>query len=151
MKLEIEVPEVADMEALGARLAPNIAKVQLVYLHGELGTGKTTLVRGLLHALGHVGVVKSPTFTLVEPYAVAGQNTYHFDLYRLKDPNELEFVGFRDYLRDSNVCLVEWAERAAEVLPLPDIDVVINKADHKRIVQLMSRTDRGIALLTDLS
>ena len=151
MKLEIEIPEVADMEALGARLAPSIAKVQLIYLHGELGTGKTTLVRGLLRALGHVGVVKSPTFTLVEPYSVAGQNTYHFDLYRLKDPNELEFVGFRDYVRDKNVCLVEWAERAAEVLPMPDIDVVIHKADHKRIVYLMSRTDRGVDLLTDLS
>lgn len=151
MKLEIEVPEAADMEALGARLAPNIAKVQLVYLHGELGTGKTTLVRGLLHALGHVGVVKSPTFTLVEPYSVGGQNTYHFDLYRLKDPSELEFVGFRDYLRDSNVCLVEWAERAAEVLPMPDIDVIIHKADHRRIVHLMSRSNRGADLLTDLS
>ena len=151
MKLEIEIPEVADMEALGARLAPGIAKVQLIYLHGELGTGKTTLVRGLLRALGYVGVVKSPTFTLVEPYSVAGHNTYHFDLYRLKHPDELEFVGFRDYLKDRNVCLVEWAERAAEVLPMPDIDVVIHKADHKRIVHLMSLTDRGADLLTDLS
>ena len=151
MKLEVEVPDVADMEALGGRLAPGIAKVQLIYLHGELGTGKTTLVRGLLHALGHVGVVKSPTFTLVEPYSIAGHNTYHFDLYRLKDPNELEFLGFRDYLKDRSVCLVEWAERAAEVLPIPDIDVVINKADHKRIVHLTSRTDRGTDLLTDLS
>lgn len=151
MKLEIEIPQVADMEALGARLAPSITKVQLIYLRGELGTGKTTLVRGLLRALGHVGVVKSPTFTLVEPYPVDGQNIYHFDLYRLKDADELEFVGFRDYVKNRNVCLVEWAERAAEVLPIPDIDVVIHKADHKRIVQLISRTDRGADLLTDLS
>lgn len=151
MKLEIEAPEVADMEALGGRLAPGIAKVRLIYLHGELGTGKTTLVRGLLRALGHGGVVKSPTFTLVEPYSIDGQNTYHFDLYRLKDPNELEFVGFRDYLKDRSVCLVEWAERAAEVLPMPDIDVVIHKADHKRIVHMTSHTDRGAELLADLS
>lgn len=151
MELEIAIPKVADMEALGARLASGIGKVQLIYLHGELGTGKTTLVRGLLHGLGHIGVVKSPTFTLVEPYSVAGQNIYHFDLYRLKHPDELEFVGFRDYVKDRNVCLVEWAERATEVLPMPDIDVVIHKADHTRNVRLISRTDRGADLLTELS
>lgn len=150
MKVEIDVPTATDMETLGAQLAPGIANVKLVYLYGELGTGKTTLVRGLLRALGHAGVVKSPTFTLVEPYSLAGHVTYHFDLYRLNDPEELEFLGFRDYVRDQSVCLVEWAERGTGFLPVPDIDVVIHKVNHKRTVQLLSRTDRGAELLGGL-
>lgn len=150
MKLEIETPTVDDMEALGAQLATGIRNIQLLYLHGALGTGKTTLVRGILRALGHPGIVKSPTFTLIEPYSLEGLNAYHFDLYRITDPEELEFLGFRDYVKDQNVCLVEWAERGAGVLPSPDVDVVIHKVDDTRDVQLVSYTDPGVKLLSGL-
>jgi tRNA threonylcarbamoyladenosine biosynthesis protein TsaE len=95
MRVKLEVPSVAEMEDLGARLARGIDKVHLVYLHGALGTGKTTLVRGILRALGHGGLVKSPTFTLVEPYSFDGFIVYHIDLYRVSDPEELEFLGYR--------------------------------------------------------
>jgi tRNA threonylcarbamoyladenosine biosynthesis protein TsaE len=150
MKLELEVPTVADMEALGARLARRIDKVRLIYLHGALGTGKTTLVRGILRALGYRGLVKSPTFTLVEPYALERVDAYHFDLYRVSDPEELEFLGFRDYLKNQSVCLVEWAERGAQRLPPPDIDVTIHNVDDRRTVKLESHSDQGTKLLSGL-
>ncbi len=140
----------ADMEALGAALAARLHAVRLIGLRGELGAGKTTLVRGLLRALGHAGAVKSPTFTLVEPYALEGRVLYHLDLYRLNDPEELEFLGLRDYLQGRNVCVVEWPERAARVLPRADIDVIIQKVNEGRQVKLVSHTDQGAALLSGL-
>ena len=150
MRVKLEVPSVAEMEALGARLARGIDKVHLVYLHGALGTGKTTLVRGILRALGHGGLVKSPTFTMVEPYSFDGFIVYHIDLYRVSDPEELEFLGFRDYLENESVCLVEWAERGAGKLPSPDLDVTIQNVDDTRTVELESYTDRGTELLSGL-
>ena len=147
---ELEVPEVADMEALGARMAAQLGKARLIYVHGPLGAGKTTLVRGLLRALGHVGPVKSPTFTLVEPYELRGHRIYHFDLYRLNDPEELEFLGMRDYLHGEGVCVVEWAERAQGVLPAPDIDVMIQATEKGRMVRIAAHTDSGNALLNAL-
>ncbi|MEK7262693.1 MAG: tRNA (adenosine(37)-N6)-threonylcarbamoyltransferase complex ATPase subunit type 1 TsaE, partial [Pseudomonadota bacterium] len=113
------------MEALGGRFASALGNLKLVTLDGPLGAGKTTLVRGLLHALGHRGTVKSPTFTLVEPYEIGSRRFYHFDLYRLNDPRELEFLGIRDYLAGSDLCVVEWAERAGRLLPAPDVAVMI--------------------------
>jgi tRNA threonylcarbamoyladenosine biosynthesis protein TsaE len=151
MRVKLEVPSVAEMEDLGARLARGIDKVHLVYLHGALGTGKTTLVRGILRALGHGGLVKSPTFTLVEPYSFDGFIVYHIDLYRVSDPEELEFLGFRDYLESESVCLVEWAECGAEKLPSPDLDVTIQNVDDTRTVELESYTDRGTELLSGLT
>lgn len=151
MCVEIVVATAQDMEQLGARLAKGLGTVQLVYLRGALGTGKTTLVRGLLHALGHTGVVRSPTFTLVEGYLVSGRQVYHVDLYRMMHPEELEFIGFRDYVKNNNLCLVEWAERGAAVLPLPDLDVEIRKSGCQRIVRLISHTERGAKLLSDFA
>lgn len=149
--IELEVPEAADMEALGARLAASLGKTRLIYVHGPLGAGKTTLVRGMLHALGHVGAVKSPTFTLVEPYDLGGRPIYHFDLYRLNDPEELEFLGMRDYLHGEGVCVVEWAERAQGVLPAPDIDVMIQATEKGRMVRIATHTDSGNVLLNALA
>jgi len=149
--IEVEAPEVADMEALGASMAAKLGKVRLIYVHGPLGAGKTTLVRGMLRALGHVGAVKSPTFTLVEPYDLRGFSIYHFDLYRLNDPEELEFLGMRDYLHGEGVCVVEWAERAHGVLPPPDIDVMIQATEKGRMVRITAQTDSGKALLNALS
>lgn len=152
MCIELRVATVKDMEALGASLTQRLAAVRLIYLYGALGSGKTTLVRAILRALGYRGKVKSPTFTLVEPYSIGGRDVYHFDLYRLKEAEELEFIGFRDYVTNNNLCLVEWAERGAAVLPPPDMEIRIGivKDDDQRIVQLKSRSNRGAELVSGL-
>jgi tRNA threonylcarbamoyladenosine biosynthesis protein TsaE len=139
----LHVASEADMQALGARFATASGALRFVALNGPLGAGKTTLVRGLLRALGHTGSVKSPTFTLVEPYAIGGRHVYHFDLYRLKHPEELEFLGMRDYLAGGNVCVVEWAERAAGFLPVPDVAVMIAPVDYGRSVTMTAHTPQG--------
>ena len=140
-----------DMERLGAALAPQLRAGLVVFLHGELGAGKTTFIRGVLRGLGFTGAVKSPTYTLVEPYQLAGLTVYHFDLYRLNDPEELEFLGVRDYLEGSGVCLVEWAERGAGVLPVPDVDIAIERQEEGRVVRLTSNTENGAVLLRGLA
>jgi tRNA threonylcarbamoyladenosine biosynthesis protein TsaE len=145
----IAVATEAEMEALGGRLAGRLKPGQLVYIRGPLGAGKTTLVRGVLHGLGHRGAVKSPTFTLVEPYVLGALTLYHFDLYRLKQPEELEFMGWRDYL-DDGVCLVEWPERGAGILPEPLLDVMIAPADPGRTVALTAHHEQGAAVIKGL-
>lgn len=115
----------------GAVLAKVIVPNLTIYLHGDLGAGKTTLVRGLLHALGYVGKVKSPTYTLVESYEIkshANSNLmlYHFDLYRFNDEEEWEEAGFRDYFNASSVCIIEWPEKAQNCLPKPDLNVTFS-------------------------
>lgn len=149
--IERSAHTVAEMEALGAKLATQVGKVRLVNIHGPLGAGKTTLVRGMLHGLGHAGAVKSPTFTLVEPYTFGNLHFYHFDLYRLNDPGELEFLGLRDYLDDKGVCVVEWAERAQGVLPSPDVDIMIEPTETGRMVRITTLTPRGDVWLETLT
>jgi tRNA threonylcarbamoyladenosine biosynthesis protein TsaE len=137
------------MEALGARLAKPAEAGARIYLSGDLGAGKTTLVRGFLRALGHQGPVKSPTYTLVEPYALGGRDVYHFDLYRLSDPEELEFLGARDYFSGLGICLVEWPERAAGALPKADIVLNIKYKDSGRRVEITPLTDLGTRMLSE--
>lgn len=117
--------------AFGVALAKAIQPNLTIYLHGDLGAGKTTLVRGLLHALGHVGKVKSPTYTLVEPYEIkynvaSSLMMYHFDLYRFNDEEEWESAGFRDYFNANSVCVIEWPEKAQNVLPTPDLNITFS-------------------------
>lgn len=149
--VERPVASVAEMEALGAKLAARVGNVRLVNIRGPLGAGKTTLVRGMLRGLGHAGAVKSPTFTLVEPYTFGNLHFYHFDLYRLNDPGELEFLGVRDYLDGKGVCVVEWAERAQGVLPSPDVDIMIEPTETGRMVRITTLTPNGNVLLDALT
>ena len=146
--------ELADAEAtaaLGARLGRCLVPGLVVYLEGELGAGKTTLVRGLLHGLGYTGAVTSPTYTLVEPYAVAERHIAHFDLYRLADPEELEFLGLRDYLDGETVCLVEWPDKGAEVVPAPDLRLVLTYRDGGREARCEGLSERGVGVAACLA
>lgn len=123
--LHKEIPDAAGMESLGAALARQCPVGTKVFLQGQLGAGKTTLVRGFLRELGYSGIVKSPTYTLVEPYFLPGTTIYHFDLYRLNEPGELEAIGLRDYFDPEAICLIEWPEKAGRLLGKPDIDIKI--------------------------
>ena len=151
MSHALHVRDAASMQALGARIAPYLGAGMLVFLRGPLGAGKTTLVAGLLRALGHEGAVKSPTYTLVEPYTLGDRSVYHFDLYRLRDPEELEFLGMRDYLQGQGIVLVEWPEHGAGSLPAPDIDIVIALDGEQRTVYCESRSERGAAIVQRLN
>lgn len=115
----------------------------VVYLRGDLGAGKTTLVRALLHALGYSGRVKSPTYTLVEQYEAGGLHLRHFDLYRFQDPEEWEAAGFRDEFDGRNICLVEWPDRAAGLLPQADLEIVFEILPDGRTLALHASTHTG--------
>lgn len=129
----------ADMVTFGEQLGQRFAQhagLLTVYLHGDLGAGKTTLSRGILRAFGHTGAVKSPTYTLVETYEFAERTLYHFDLYRVGDPEELEYMGIRDYFSGNNICLIEWPERGIDLLPKPAIEIDITVEGDRRIISL---------------
>ncbi len=141
------LPNTQATEAVGARMAGCGAAGDVIFLHGDLGAGKTTLVRGLLRALGHRGAVKSPTYTLVEPYDTPAGPVFHFDLYRLGDPEELEYMGIRDYLDGRGLCLVEWPERGAGILPEPQLDLFLDHADAGRLLRVLPHGERGRELM----
>lgn len=139
---------------LGAALAGALAPGLTIYLHGDLGTGKTALTRALLHAAGHAGHVKSPTYTLAEPYtvAIAGRATevIHFDLYRMGGPEEFLDAGFREYFNHDTICIVEWPEKGDPVLPAPDINVFLVVSGHGRDVELQGLSAQGSQCLDRL-
>lgn len=139
------------MAELGARLAKVLAKGTVMYLTGDLGAGKTTITRGFLRGLGHSGTVKSPTYTLVEPYELADVQVYHFDLYRLQDPEELELMGIRDYFHDRSIVLVEWPSRGEPLLPAPDLALDIGILAQGRALTFTAFTSPGQNALQQLS
>lgn len=143
----IDLPDEAATLALGAALAPHLVPGLVLLLRGELGAGKTTLVRGLLRALGHAGRVKSPTYTLVEVYEVSRLSLYHFDFYRFHDPTEWIDAGFRDVFNGRNVCLVEWPERARGQLPPADLEIALEVTEPGRSATLAASSPAGERLL----
>ncbi|MCM2678461.1 tRNA (adenosine(37)-N6)-threonylcarbamoyltransferase complex ATPase subunit type 1 TsaE [Echinimonas agarilytica] len=137
--------------ALGKDLAAHVALPNVIFLHGDLGAGKTTLSRGVMRGFGHKGTVKSPTYTLVEPYEFDSAQVYHFDLYRLSDPEELEFMGIREYFTQTSLCLVEWPECGEGVLPPADIEITLKYEAEGRTAQLLAHSDNGKRTLEALS
>ena len=148
--LKMHLPGEAATRALGARLAQVIEPGLLIYLHGDLGSGKTTLARGLLRGLGYEGRVKSPTYALVELYTVSRLNLYHFDFYRFRDPKEWRDAGFSENFSGSSVCLVEWPEKAAGLLPVADVEIAFEFAGDGRDLEIRAGTESGKACLNRL-
>ncbi len=144
------MPDEAATLALGAALAQKATPGLVLYLHGDLGTGKTTLVRGLLQALGYPGRVKSPTYTLLEPYVISGLHLYHFDFYRFKDRTEWVSSGFREYFNPDTLCIVEWPERAGDLLAPADLGVTLEIDGEARRAALEPRSPAGAAWLSSL-
>lgn len=152
---EFALAEEGATARLGAALARAITDERgviaahglVVALSGDLGTGKTSVVRAMLRALGVAGTVRSPTFTLVEPYVVSSLNFYHFDFYRLADPEEFSSAGFRDMFGQASVCLIEWPERAAGHLPTADLRIALRVAGQGRHASLTAATQLGAACL----
>jgi tRNA threonylcarbamoyladenosine biosynthesis protein TsaE len=124
-------------EQFGAKLWADLPVKCLVFLHGDLGAGKTTLVRGFLRAAGYAGAVKSPTYTLVEEYTIAGRKIFHFDLYRVVDPEELEWIGIRDYFDQDCVCFIEWPDKGKGFLPQPDWVISLAAEGLGRTIELL--------------
>ena len=129
--------------SMGKLIAQSLSPGMTIFLHGDLGAGKTTISRGIIQGLGHDGRVKSPTYTLVEPYELADVTAYHFDLYRLADPEELEFMGFRDYFNDKAVCLIEWPEKGQDFLPQADLELYLTYVGEQREIRFKPLSNLG--------
>ena len=143
MSVDIKLPDADATVRLGAALAAGIAPGRVLHLSGELGTGKTTLVRGLLRALGVAGAIKSPTYAWVEPYSTSSLDLYHFDFYRFADRTAWLSSGLREYFRPDAVCIVEWPERAGDLLPPPDLAASLHYEGTARRAELRSFSPAG--------
>jgi tRNA threonylcarbamoyladenosine biosynthesis protein TsaE len=147
---EYGLPDEAATLALGAALAQVVTPAAVIYLEGDLGAGKTTLVRGWLQKVGAGETAKSPTYTLVEPHVTSGLNLYHFDFYRFTIPEEFLDAGLDEYFAEHGICLVEWPDRAAPYLPAPDLRVQLSLDGTGRRVRIASSSERGRAWLSKL-
>ena len=156
--LEWKLPDEQATLAAGARMASAVrghltsegsgaTGPLMFYLHGDLGAGKTCLSRGLVQGLGHDGPVKSPTYTLVEPYEYLYPPVYHFDLYRLSEPTEVEFLGVEDCFAPGRICLVEWPGNGSGALPGPDLEITLSNDGPGRRLRCVATTGTGVALL----
>lgn len=148
--IEMRADSEQQQVALGGRLGRALGRKALIFLRGDLGAGKTTLVRGLLQARGHPGTVKSPTYTLIEPYALPDGPCYHLDLYRLADGEELEYLGLREMLAEQALILVEWPQRGRGWLPQPDLLIDIEHLPGGRLLRIEAGTDSGRQTLARL-
>ena len=147
----MHLPDPAATGLLGTALAPALAPGLRVYLRGDIGSGKTALVRGLLRAAGVQGPIKSPSYALVELYVVSSLHLYHFDFYRFRDPGEWSDAGFEEYFTGDNVCLVEWPERAGDRLPEADLEIVLTLANSGRDARLTAHSGAGARCLGSVS
>lgn len=155
-QLHYFLPDEAATVAIGAGLADVVKKTEVqqalvVYLNGDLGAGKTTLTRGFVKGMGHIGNVKSPTYTLVEPYELAKWRIFHFDLYRLSDAEELEYMGIRDYFNHDCCCFIEWPEKGAGLLAKADLIINIAYQNEQRIITLQAESHYGEQVITALA
>ena len=139
----IFLPDEVALIAQGADLAVRSEPGVVIELRGDLGAGKTTLSRGLIQAMGHRGAVKSPTYTLVEPYEHLMPPVYHFDLYRIADPDELNYIGVDAYFNDESVCLIEWPEKASSVLPQADLCIRLEHDPKGRYLSYEAHTEKA--------
>ena len=135
--MQIYLENTTQTEKLGADLFEKILEKSIIFLQGDLGVGKTTLVRGFLRAAGYEGVVKSPTYNIVEEYSIGDLKVFHFDLYRVVDPEELEWIGIRDYFDQQAVCFIEWPDKGGGFLPRPDKVITIGVKGGGREVILL--------------
>ena len=150
-KVAMRITFEATMLEIAGKLGKILEARGVVYLRGDLGAGKTTFFRGILRAYGYEGAVKSPTFTLVEPYDLQWGQVYHFDLYRIADPEELEFLGIEDYLAGGHLCLIEWSERGQGFLPDADIIVNIGVDKMERALEITSMSEYGNRVVSELN
>lgn len=151
--MNVALPTPADTDRLGRQLAQALevhAQGAVITLAGELGAGKTALARATIQALGHTGPVVSPSYTLIEPYDLPGRRLHHLDLYRLGDPEELEFLGIRDICIEADLVLVEWADRGAGFLPAPDLDITLEYRGEGRSAHLQSHSAAGRRVVATL-
>lgn len=139
-----------DTFSFSAALAKAIDDGAIIFMQGQLGAGKTTFTRGFLRALGIQDKIKSPTYTLVEPYEIANKNIFHFDFYRLHDANELEHLGLREYFAQQNICIIEWPEIAMSLIPEPDLICLLQIANNGREIKMSAHTPRGEKIIKRL-
>ena len=148
--IEQLLPTETDTDQIGSMLANGISDGMVIYLIGGLGAGKTRLAQAIIKGLGFSGHVKSPTYTLVETYRVCNRTVYHFDLYRLMDPMELEFMGIQDYFEEKHIILIEWPDKGQGMIGDADIAITLSYADPGRKLSLDAVTERGRELLSKL-
>ena len=148
--LALKLPNSEATLRLGEALAAGVAPGRVLFISGDLGAGKTTLVRGLLKGLGYAGRAKSPTYALVEPYMLSSLDLYHFDFYRFKDRSEWLNSGFREYFNPGSVCIVEWPEKAGDLLAPADVQIKLEFEGEARRASLQACSDAGRAWLSSL-